>query len=69
MKRTLTALVLGVSLLLASGGISSAADFQKGLEAAEKGDFATALREWSVLAEEGLALAQSNLGLMCYKGH
>jgi len=34
----------------------------------ESGDFATALREWTPLAEQGYADAQSNLGLMYYNG-
>jgi uncharacterized protein YjbI with pentapeptide repeats len=46
----------------------SSADFQKGLAAAKSGDFATALREWEPLAEQGYADAQSNLGVMYYKG-
>ncbi len=68
MKRTLTALVLGVTLLLASGGVGYAQDFQKGWEAYNKGDYATALREWSALAEQGFANAQYNLGVMYGKG-
>jgi TPR repeat protein len=67
-KHTLTALVFGVALLLTSGGSGYAQDFQKGVEAAEKGDFATALREWRPLAEQGDAVAQYNLGLMYKKG-
>ena len=68
MKRMLTALVLSLSLLVASGGIGYAQDFQKGLEAAQKGDFATALREWQPLAEQGYAGAQYNLGLIYANG-
>ena len=64
MRRSLTALVLGVTLLLASGGVGYAQDFQKGWEAYNKGDYATALREWSALAEQGFANAQYNLGVM-----
>ena len=45
------------------------ADFQKGLTAAQKGDFATALREWKPLAEQGHATSQYNLGVMFEKGH
>ena len=56
MKRILIALVLGISLLVASGGFVYAQDYQKGLEAAQKGDLATALREWSALAEQGDAV-------------
>ena len=64
MKRILTALVLSISILFASGGFVFAQDFLKGVEAWEKGDFATALREWSALAEQGNTLAvQSGLAL------
>ena len=68
MKHTLTALVLGVALLLASGGSGYAQDFQKGLEAARKGDFATALREWRPLAEQGDAKAQHYLAWLFQEG-
>ena len=64
MKRTLTAFVLGLALLFGSGGIGYAQDFQKGLTAAQSGDFATALREWTPLAKQGSAGAQYNLGVM-----
>ena len=40
------------------------ADFQKGLEAAKRGDYATALSEWRPLGEQGHFVAQYNLGLM-----
>jgi TPR repeat protein len=40
------------------------ADFAKGLDAAQKGDFVTALKEWKPLAEQGYTEAQYNLGLM-----
>ena len=40
------------------------ADFQKGVTAYESGDYATALREWKPLAQQGYASAQYNLGLM-----
>ena len=45
-----------------------AQDFQKGLDAANSGDYATALQEWRPLAEQGDADAQFNLGLMYRKG-
>ena len=44
-------------------------DYLIGLEAAKKGDFATALREWEPLAEQGDPNAQYNLGVMYYYGH
>ena len=46
----------------------TAQDFNKGLEAAQAGDFATALKEWQPLAEQGNASAQYNLGLMYSNG-
>ena len=39
-----------------------AADFQTGMEAYERGDFAAALREFRPLAEQGHAWAQFSLG-------
>ena len=45
-----------------------AGDFEDGVVAYEKQDFATALRLWTPLAEQGNAVAQSNLGWMYDKG-
>ena len=44
------------------------ADFQAGMKAHDRDDYATALREWQPLAEQGDALAQFNLGLLYHKG-
>jgi len=67
--RTLTAtLCLTLVLLLGSAGVSWSADFQKGVTAYDSGDYATALREWKPLAEQGDAVAQFNLGVMYKKG-
>ncbi len=44
------------------------AEFNAGVTAYEQGDYATALREWRPLAEQGNANAQFMLGLMYYKG-
>jgi TPR repeat protein len=49
--------------------ISTAADFNSGLTAYNKGDYTTAAKEWRPLAEQGVAAAQFNLGLMYYDGH
>ena len=46
----------------------AAQDYQKGVEAHDRGDFATALREWRPLAEQGDAKAQFNLGGMYEHG-
>jgi TPR repeat protein len=68
MKRLLTTLVILTSLL-GSGGAVWAQDFRKGLEAYNSGDYATALKEWRPLAEQGQAKAQFNLGYMYDKGN
>jgi hypothetical protein len=44
-----------IAVLLGSAGVSETADFQKGLTAAQSGNYATALREWKPLAEQGFA--------------
>ncbi len=44
------------------------ADFQAGLDAYERGDYHTAMKEWRPLAEQGLAAAQNNLGAMYING-
>jgi TPR repeat protein len=49
--------------------ISAAADFSTGLAAYNKGDYAAAVKEWRPLADEGVAAAQYNLGLMYLDGH
>ena len=59
---------LAITLLLGSVGASWSADFQKGLTAYQSGDYATALREWTPLAEQGDAGAQYNLGWMYVNG-
>ena len=44
------------------------ADYQAGMDAYNRGDYATALREWRPLAELGIAPAQFNLGLLYANG-
>ncbi|MEC7489938.1 MAG: tetratricopeptide repeat protein [Pseudomonadota bacterium] len=67
--RNLTAtLCLTIAVLLGSAGMSLSADYQKGLTAYQSGDYATALREWKSLAEQGNARAQFSLGVMYRKG-
>ena len=62
MRKLTATLCLTFAVLLGSVGMSASADFQKGLTAAENGDYATALLEWTPLAEQGYASAQNNLG-------
>ncbi len=40
------------------------ADYEAAEEAYDRGDYATALKEWRALAEQGDALPQFNLGVM-----
>jgi uncharacterized protein len=62
-RTTIIALVLAFN-----AGSILAQDFQKGVAAYHSGDYATALREWRPLAEQGDASAQTNLGLMYDRG-
>jgi len=58
-----------VALFLLAGVATPAfADFQSGVEAVKRGDYATALREFRALADQGDTSAQTNLGLMYSKG-
>ena len=66
MKNFLVLPVLLLTLLV--GTPASSADFQKGLTAYKSGDYATALRELTPLAEQGNANAQFNLGVMYNSG-
>lgn len=50
------------------GSVHSRADYEQGVNAAFEGDYATAYREFSIAAEEGLALAQYNLGILFFTG-
>lgn len=54
--------------LMLTPSLSRAQDFQSGLTAAESGDYATVLREWTPLAEQGDARGQYNLGIMYAEG-
>ena len=68
MKKLITSLCLIVTLAFGSFGVGWSGDFQKGVDAYEKGDYATALKEWTLSAEQGDALAQYNLGVMYENG-
>jgi clan AA aspartic protease (TIGR02281 family) len=63
-KETVTALMLAVCF----AGSAAAGPFEDGVAAYRKGDYATALRLWRPLAEQGDARAQFNLGIMHYNG-
>ena len=66
MNRLLILPVLLLTLLVGNPAVS--ADFQKGVDAYDRRDYATALREWKPLAEQGNADAQFALGDMYEKG-
>ena len=61
-------LCLTLAVLIGSVGVGEGADYQKGLDAANSGDFATALSEWKPLAEQENADAQTHLGAMYLYG-
>jgi uncharacterized protein len=67
MRKNLGTLIIGL-LLTASGGNVNADQLEDGIAAYQRGDFATALRLFQPLAEQGDASAQSNLGVMYEQG-
>ncbi len=70
--RPLPSLTIQLSIALVFSFVCLAvpawADFQAGMDANSRGDYATALREWRLLSEQGDALAQYNLGVLYRKG-
>ncbi len=68
MKNITLTICLTLAILLGGVGTSWGADYEKGLAAANSGDFETALREMKPLAEMGHAGAQFNLGIMYNNG-
>ncbi len=63
--RTATVVLAVVVVLVA---VPACTNSKTGVDAYEKGDYATALMEFRVLAEQGDAIAQYNLGLMYANG-
>ena len=59
---------IAVLLSIVCLALPAFADYKAGEDAYNLGDYATALREWRPLAEQGDALAQYNLGLLYRKG-
>ena len=68
MKRIILTLCLIIIIDCGSFSLSWSDDFQKGMEAYERGDFANAIKEWILLGEDGDEKAQYFLGLIYYKG-
>ena len=67
-KNLTITIYLTLAVLLGTTGTSWGADYQKGVAAAQSGDYATALQEWKPLAEQGDADAQFNLGWLYAEG-
>src|ERR1700690_3317621 len=67
MKRLL--LTTMTVLLLLGAGVAWSGNYEDGVAASERSDYATALRLWRPLAEKGLAAAQNDLGMIYLKGH
>ena len=67
MKRLLVLPVLLLYLFVGNPAFS--ADFQEGWDAYNKKDYATVLKEWTPLAEQGNADAQNNVGWMYAEGN
>jgi TPR repeat protein len=63
--RSLTSYLILTSLITLA---AAAADFNTGLEAYQKKDYATAAKEWRALANKGDTRAQFNLGLLYVDG-
>ncbi|TFG65431.1 MAG: sel1 repeat family protein [Gemmatimonadales bacterium] len=68
MKITAKASLVALVLSLGFAAPISADENEVALAAFERGDYATALRHWRPLAEQGDAKAQSNLGGMYQEG-
>ena len=68
MRKLVATLCLPLAALLGSIGMSKRADFNKGHTAYKSGDYATALREWKPIAEEGFSGAQHLIGMMYAMG-
>jgi TPR repeat protein len=67
MAKLLTAFVIIVVSVAATSTLL-AQDYNRGIDAYDLGDYATALKIWTPLAEQGDAKAQLNLGFMYEKG-
>ena len=66
MRNVIVGTVFALALLVASPVMAQ--DFDKGWKACQSDDFATALKEWKPLVEQGNAIAPLNLGVMYGKG-
>jgi len=68
MKALLRSGFLALAAMLALAVPAHAGPFEDGVAAHKRGDYATALRLWRPLAEQGDVASQTNLGSMYYIG-
>jgi len=61
-------LLRALVMLVAMGGVATAGPFENAVAAYQRGDYATALKLWYLLAENGDADAQFQLGVMYESG-
>ncbi len=67
MKRLIITLCLIISLALGSFGVGWSGDFQKDMDAYDKGDYETALKKWIPLAKNNHKKAQHDKLLLTFK--
>ena len=67
-RRHRITLICGGLMLLWLSVVPGGAGFEEGDRAYKSGDYATALREWLPLAQQGDATAQFNLGYIYARG-
>ena len=67
MKYIINAVLFAIALGLAAP--LAARDFETGMAAYERGDYAAAICEWNLLAAYGDIAAQYNLGIIYGNGH
>ena len=68
MTRCTPIIILILSIYFGIPGMRLSADIQENIDAADRVDFATAIKEWIVLAKQGDVVAQFNLGLTFQEG-
>ena len=68
MKNIFSTVCASSTFLLLLSNTVALADYEDGVEAAFSGDYDTAFKEFTIAAEEGLSLAQYNLGILYFTG-
>ena len=68
MKNIFSIVCASSTFLLFLSSTVALADYEDGVEAAFSGDYDTAFKEFTIAAEEGLSLAQYNLGILYFTG-